>query len=261
MNWSYLALEALLPLIWALGFTLLGGAAWAVRLHRGGGSSRVAFRKFMKFLAVLLPLSFLATSLWAGRATLRGLVGVVLRKPEDLRAMGLLRLRGDGFLQASPTAAAGWFKRAALQGDAPAQLQLARAFASGWGVEKDAGEALRWAEASARQGIPEAMILAGDLWRPQEPEVAQAWYRQGIQSLEPRLRAREPQACLLYGSLFTLGKGVPTDPVEGFAWMQVAEARGLRGLPTATIRLWEARLSPDQRAEAARRAQEKLNRP
>ena len=60
MNWSYIAIEALLPLVWALGATFLGGAFWALHLHRGGGSSRVALGRFLRALALIFPL----TSCW-----------------------------------------------------------------------------------------------------------------------------------------------------------------------------------------------------
>ncbi len=261
VNWRYLATEALLPLSWALGLTLLGGAAWAVRLHLGGGSSRVALGRFLKVLALLFPLTFLGVSAWAGRQTLRGLLGVALHHPVDQRATGLLRLQGEGFLKADPAAAAQWFQRAAHQGDGPSQLYLARALASGRGIQANPTAALQWAEASAAQGLPEAMVLCGDLLRREQPARSLRWYGQAIAALQPGLRQREPRACLLYGTLCATGRGLPPDPLEGVAWMKVAEARGLPGLQTLPIRLSEAQLTPEQREEATRRARALLSRP
>ena len=261
VNWRYLATEALLPVSWALGLTLLGGAAWAIRLHLGGGSSRVALGRLMKALVLLFPLTFLVACAWAGRQSLRGLLGVALHHPVDQRAMGLLRLHGEGFLKADPAVAAGWFQRAAHQGDGPSQLYLARALASGRGLPPNPTAALQWAEAAAAQGLPEAMVLCGDLLRSKDPAHAIRWYGQAIGALQAGLRQREPRACLLYGTLCATGRGLPRDPLEGVAWMKVAEARGLPSLQTLPIRLSEAKLTPEQREEAARRSQTLLSRP
>ena len=175
--------------------------------------------------------------------------------------MGLLRLQGEGFLNADPQAAATWFRRAAVQGDTPSQLHLARALASGRGASPNLGEALHWAETSGRQGAPEAMILAGDLWQARDSAKAKAWHVQAMNALQPALRQREPQACLTYGEMRHAGKGLPADPVEGLAWMKVAEARGLPGIQTIIIRLTEGQLTPAQRDAANLRARALLSPP
>ena len=175
--------------------------------------------------------------------------------------MGLLRLQGEGFLNADPLAAATWFRRAAVQGDAPSQLHLARALASGRGTTTNSEEALHWAEASAQQGAPDAMLLAGDLWQARDSAKAKAWHVQAMNGLQPALHQREPQACLTYGQMRQAGKGLPADPVEGLAWMKVAEARGLPGLQTITIRMTEGQLTPAQREAADLRARALLSPP
>ncbi|MDR3684616.1 MAG: tetratricopeptide repeat protein [Geothrix sp.] len=261
MNWTFLAYEALLPLVWAIAATLLGGAAWALHLHRGGGSSRVALLRFLKALALLFPLAFLVSAGWQSRRVLRGLAGVAVGHPPDLRAMGYLRLRGEGFLKADPRRATAWFRRAAERGDAPAQLQLARSLALGRGIPRNFDEARRWAEASARQGDAEAMVLAGDLCRSREDGQALAWYLKAIAALQPGLSRRNPQDCLTYGGMLVTGKGVPKDPVEGLAWMKVAEKGGLWGFQSLLIQLAETKLTQAQREEAARRAQALLSPP
>jgi TPR repeat protein len=261
MNWSYIGVEALLPLVWALAATLLGSALWAYRLHRGGGSSRVALGRFLKVLALLFPLTFLLTSLWASRNTLRGLAGVLRRRPEDQRAMGLLRLQGEAFLKARPELAIDWFRKAALQGDTTSQLFLARALSSGRGASRNPDEALRWAEIAARQGNPEAMILAGDLWQTRDAAMATGWYRKAVEHLQPSLKARDPRSCLTFGLLCYLGKGVPADPVEGLAWMLVAEGSGLPDTQVFLVRMLETQVPLAQREAAERRAKVLLSPP
>jgi len=261
MNWTYLAVEALLPLAWAMGATLLGGTAWALRLHRGGGSSRVALGRFLRALCLLFPLAFLLASLWESRGVLRGLVGVALHHPQDQRAMGLLRLHGEGFLKPDPMAAVDWFRKASQQGDRDSQLDLARALASGRGTARNSDEALHWAESSAQQGLIEAMIFAGDLWRPRDVVQARGWYLKALTGLQPGLRQRDPQACFTFGLMCCGGKGLAPDQVEGLAWMRVAEQRGLPRLQTITIRLMETQTSPAQREGANLRAQGLLTPP
>lgn len=255
MNWTIIGISALLPLAIALGATLLAGAIQAIRSNRAGGSSRVALRRLLRTLALVFPLAFLLAALWDGRNTWRGLLGAALGHPADQRAMGLLRFQGEGFLAKDPAKATAWFRKAAEGGDTRAQYLLARALASGSGTPQDREAALHWAEAAARQGDTDAMMLAGDLRRPGSPAEATAWYQQALAALRLRIARRDAAACLDMGFLISLGRGVAADPVEGLAWMKLAERLGLRGMRALPIRLMEAPLSPAQRSEAAKRAE------
>lgn len=253
MNWAYIGFAALLPLTLALTATLLAGALQAIQLHRQGGSSRVALGRLLRTLALVFPLAFLAATLWDGRATWRGLLGAALGRPADQRAMGLLRAQGEGFLAKDPAKAVQWFQKAAEAGDARAQFHLARALAAGSGLPKDPVLALHWTVAAAQQGDTDAMILAGDLRHPEDPQIADAWYQKALTDLR---RRHDAEACLAYGLMISQGKGVPSDPVEGLAWMKLAERQGLEGLRVILIHLKEASLKPSQREEAARRAED-----
>ena len=57
------------------------------------------------------------------------------------------------------TAAVKWFRKAAEGGDAKAQYELARAYATGEGVRRDSTEALRWYRKAAEQGDADAQAL------------------------------------------------------------------------------------------------------
>lgn len=255
MNWTYIGIAALLPLTLALAATLLAGAVQALRLHHLGGSSRVALGRFLRTLALVFPVAFLAAALWDGRATWRGLAGAAAGRAADQRALGLLRAHGEGFLAKDPAKAAAWFRKAAEGGDARAQYWFARTLAAGTGVSRDLAAARTWAEAAARQGDPDAMVLAGDLSRTGDPATADRWYQEALATFHARILRRDPGACLAYGLLITYGKGAPRDPMEGVAWMKVAERLGLKGLQVVPIRLAEAQLPPAQRAEAATRTE------
>jgi TPR repeat protein len=216
---------------------------------------------FLRALGLLFPAAFLLVSLWGARQTLKGFAGVVVGRPVDQRAMGLLRLQGDGFLKPDQAAAVDWFRKAALQGDAPAQLHLARALSSGRGASRNLDEALRWSEAAARQGSPEAMRLTGELWQTRDAATAMKWYQKATEAMQPGLRARDPWTCLSFGLMHCTGQGVPADPVEGLAWMKVAEQWGLPSSQAVLIRLIETRISPAQREAAERRAKALLSPP
>ena len=255
MNWSYLGVAALLSLVVALGATLAVGAFQAVRLTRLGAASRPAYSRMFKSMAFAFPLVFVAAAVWDGGGTWRGLFGVALGRPVDQRALGLLRTHGKGFLKKNPAKAAHWFRKAAEGGDAEAQFLLACALLRDTGLPRDPKAALRWAKAAADQGLPEAMVLAGDLLPPAE---ANTWYQRTLVVSQNRIQRRDPEACLAYGLMHVNGKGVPKDAVEGFAWMLIARRLGLDSYRSLIVQLTEATLSKAQRDEAAERAQTHL---
>ena len=170
MNWTVLRIEALLPLVQALGLALLASAAFAFHLHRQGGSSRVALRRFLGFAALAFLVAFTLASAWGSRCVLAGVARALRGRPRDEYALGLLRQSGRGFLARDAGKAAAWFRKAADQGDPDAQLALARACLRGEGVPKDPAEAQRLALASAGAGNTDAMLLAGDLLKAQDSQ-------------------------------------------------------------------------------------------
>lgn len=254
MNWSYLRLEALLPLVQALGLALLASAAFALHLHRQAGSSRAALHRLLRFTALAFSIAFLLTGLWNARATLRGLTSAFRGHPRDQYALGLLRRSGRSFLTRDPAKAADWFRRAAEQGEADAQLALAQACLHGEGAVKDPAEALRWAQASADQGNTDAMLLAGDLLKTQDSARAEALYHQALARLKVRSSQGDAQAMLTLGFMHLHGQGMAPDPVEGYAWMLAADRCGLPGLQRVILLLESRQLTPAQRAQAAERA-------
>lgn len=255
MNWPYIGIAALLPLVMALGLTLAAGAIQAVRLNREGGASGAALLRLLRTMALVFPLAFLAAALWDGRRTWRGLLGVALHRPVDQRAMGILRAGGWGFLSVDPGKAFHWFQKAADGGDAESQLFLAQALRSGQGLPRDTERALYWAQAAADRGLPDAMVIAGDLLSPTNLEAANLRYRQALAAFQGKAQQRDANACLACGLMRTSGKGIPKDPVEGLAWMLTARHLGLDPLKTVIIQLNESTLTQPQRAEAALRAQ------
>jgi TPR repeat protein len=255
MNWSFLVTESLLPLMVALGIALGVGVVVAIRLNRKGGSSRAALAHLLRSMMLTFSASFLLFALWQAWGSLRILAGSALDQPADQRAMGLLRARGEGCLRRDPAKAAFWFQRAAVKGDAEAQLLLAQALLQGRGLRRDPAGALQWAQSAGNQGQPYAMLLAGDLLLPGDAHAAQAWYSRALAAFRQRIQAGDADACLDYGLMIREGKGIERDPVEGLAWMLVAADRGLHPVRAFAVRMTAARAAPALQADATRRAE------
>ena len=251
MNWTVLRVEALLPLVQALGF--------AFHLHRQGGSSRTALGRFLRFGALAFLVGFSLASLWGSRRVLAGVARALRGRPRDQYALGLLRQSGRGFLARDAGKAAAWFRKAADQGDADAQLALARACLRGEGVPRNPVEAQRLALASATAGNTEAMLMAGDLLKAQDPARSQALYDRARTVLEDQAGRGEAEAMLTLGLLHLEGRGVPVDPVESYAWMLAANRRGLPPLQRILLVLTGNRLTPAQRAQASERSKALLS--
>lgn len=254
MNWSYIGIAALLPLMVALGLTMAAGALQALWLTYRGTASRPALFRMLKTTALVFPLTFLVVSLWDGRHTLRGLIGVGLHHPEDQKVMGQLRAGGVFFFKEDQAKAVYWFRLAAAGGDTEAQLLLARALRQGIGSAPDQREALQWAQTAADRGRPDAMVLSGDLLAKHNPEAANAWYHKALAANRERARKGDPQACLSYGLMHVTGKGVDKDPVEALAWMMVARSFRLGAVQDVVVQLTESRMTQTQRTDALQRA-------
>jgi len=54
-----------------------------------------------------------------------------------------------------------WYRRAAEQGYAKAQVEMSLRSANGWGVERSYPEALKWLTAAAENAYPPAQNLLG----------------------------------------------------------------------------------------------------
>jgi hypothetical protein len=121
-------------------------------------------------------------------------------------------------------------RAAAEKGDAQAQYKLGTMFASGQGVPGDDAEAARWYQRSADQGFGEAQFALA----------------------------------LMYET----GRGVTQDNVKADAWYTIAASaekkieKTTAGYVISSRNLLEARMTPDQIAEARKRAQDwKANSP
>lgn len=149
-------------------------------------------------------------------------------------------------------------RAAAEQGDAAAQYALGRMYHNGEGVPQDYAEALRWFNLSAGQGQAEAQYaleLMHDFGEGVLRDHAEAvgWYRaaaeQGYWAAQNNL-----------GVMYKRGDGVPQDHVLAHMWFSLAASGApdadMRGLVISARNEVEILLTPEQIAEAQRRARE-----
>jgi hypothetical protein len=115
-----------------------------------------------------------------------------------------------------PAQAVQWWEKAAAQGDAEAQFNLAVMYTKGQGVERNPQTAFHWFLQAATQGVPSAQSKLG--------------------------------------LLYAVGDGVAVDPIEAHRWFQRAALAG-DTVAQANLARSRARLGPAQIAEAERRAQ------
>jgi TPR repeat protein len=169
-------------------------------------------------------------------------------------ALGSLYARGDGALDEE--LAERWWRKAAEQGLAEAQNELAAALAAGRGVQVDQKQAFAWYQKAAEQGLAVAqtnlglMYLSGVVTRP-DPVEAVVWFRKAAEQnlgwaqvflgdayasgrgLQQNYRLAHEwylKAALqdyvgaqtALGTLYARGQGVKTDKAEAVRWFALA---------------------------------------
>jgi uncharacterized protein len=110
------------------------------------------------------------------------------------------------------------YRLAAEQGNAHAQDALGFAYQNGVGVQQDIGEAAKWFGKSADQGNIDAQFNLGELYE--------------------------------------LGSGVPQDYVLAYIWFALVASHGTRAYATRSMDRVAQQMSPEQIAEAQKRARE-----
>lgn len=104
----------------------------------------------------------------------------------------------DSYEQGDYTAALKWYRKAADQGYAPAQVNLGSMYFEGQGVARDFQEALKWYREAADQGYAPAQFNLGAIYAqghkgiPKDPLMAYVWFsRSAVLGDEDAQRARQ----------------------------------------------------------------------
>jgi TPR repeat protein len=130
---------------------------------------------------------------------------------------------GRGVAQ-DESAAAWWYRQAAEQGHADAQLALGEMYAEGRGVAQDDAEAVTWYREAADRGVANAQLALGGMYFAGQGVAEDAtegarWWRLAAE------QGYLPAQTGLAGRYFD-GRGVPQDEVEAVRWYRRAAEQG-----------------------------------
>jgi len=137
--------------------------------------------------------------------------------------------------------AAVWFRKAAEQGDADAQDELASLYYNGQGVPQDYSQAAIWWRKAAEQGEANSQYNLGLAYFngqgvPQDYAQAVVWIRKvaeqgkGNSSVPDWIRRVKEELCTraqdALGRAYAYGHGVPQDYTQAAAWYRMAAEKG-----------------------------------
>jgi TPR repeat protein len=117
-----------------------------------------------------------------------------------------------------------WFEKAALNGYAPAQVNLAVMYANGWGIPQNYGVALQWFRAASQQHYPRADYNLGILYM-QGTGVRQD-YGEALRWFQKAANAGDSSAETNLGYMYDSGLGVAPDPASALSWYGKAAKSG-----------------------------------
>jgi TPR repeat protein len=146
-----------------------------------------------------------------------------------------------------------WYRKAAEQGDANAQSRLGACYANGAGVKTNVVEAVKWYRKAAASGNAFAQsnlglgYVNGNGVKKDYSEAVK-WFRKAAD------QGYADAQCNL-GVCYDHGDGVIKNELEGYKWALLAAAQGDE-TAKKNVLIQELRMSPVQRAEGQRLAQE-----
>ena len=123
-----------------------------------------------------------------------------------------------------------WYKLAAAQNYAIAQLTLGKMYRDGEGVSQDPTEAMKWFKLAAAQGDKtngQAQYIIGDMYRDgegvsQDYAEAMKWFK--LAAAQSDQTAGLAQFNI--GNMYQNGKGVSQDSTEAIKWFKLSAAQG-----------------------------------
>lgn len=146
----------------------------------------------------------------------------------------------------------------AEQGSAAAQNNLGLMYDTGQGVPRDDATAVEWYRKAAERGYAVAQSNLGFMYDtgqgvPQDDATAVEWFRKAAEQ-------GDAEAQHNLGVMYAEGLGVPQDYVKAHMWANLAASRlppgDKRKNAVNNLNVVEARMTPEQIAEAQRLARE-----
>lgn len=136
-----------------------------------------------------------------------------------------LKLGEIAFKNGNDAVALNLFDQLAAKNDATAEYWVAHMSELGLGVPKDIPKAISlYEKAAAQNSIPAEtrlgeIYLHGDLVAPD--------YVRAFDLLSKAARQGNPEAAMQLGQMYRFGLGAAADPIESYAWSEVAVLEGL----------------------------------
>ena len=174
-------------------------------------------------IVLLVPVTAYAAPVSAGNGTPSEQAGGQASAPRAAATAefqrGYARYQGGDYRQALTE-----WRRAAAQGDAPAESNLGVMYTKGQGVPQNYAKALKWYRLAAAQHFAMAEFSLGFVYTygqgvPQNYAKALKWFRraaaQGDAPAESNL-----------GVMYTKGQGVPQNYAKALKWYRLAAAQG-----------------------------------
>jgi len=130
----------------------------------------------------------------------------------------------EGYTQAGRyREATRWFRIAADQGSAAAQVYIGLIFENGWGLGRDYVEAMRWYRQAADQGYIAALVAIGNMYL--QGEGVEQDYAEGLRWYAKAADKGYVPAQNSLGQYYEQGLGIQQDYVEAMRWYQKAAAQ------------------------------------
>ena len=142
---------------------------------------------------------------------------------ESQAALGSMYANGWGVVKDAREAVR-WWRKAAEQGHAEAQYNLGLSYAKGEGVAKDAGEAVRWYRKAAEQGYAEAQYNLGWMYAKGEGVAKDA--REAVRWYRQAAEQGVAEAQYNLGNMYSRDEGVAKDAREAVRWWRKAAEQG-----------------------------------
>ncbi len=117
-----------------------------------------------------------------------------------------------------------WFEKAALNGYAPAQVNLAVIYANGWGTSQNYGAALRWLKAASDQHYARADYNLGILYM--QGTGVRRDYTEALHYFQRAAEAGDSSAQTNLGYLYDQGLGVAPNSSTAISWYKKAAESG-----------------------------------
>ena len=183
--------------------------------------------QFLRAYAIMALLVCIAGA-WAQSTDSEPSQSIATRKKQaaagDVKAqysLGMLYHKGFGFGEPrNDGQAAVWFRKAADQGSADAQLELGWLYDEGSGMQRDHTKAMMWYRRAAEQGLASAQYQLADSYAETEdwPQ-AVLWYTKA---------AEQGHALAQYtlGSAYDFGEVLPHDRTKALSWLKRAAEQG-----------------------------------